>query len=214
MHIAVLGTGGVGHAFAGAFHKLGHDVIMGARTSDNPKALEWAAASGGRAGSFAEAVDGADAVILAVAGEHAASALGAAGAALDGKVVLDITNWLDFSGGFPPKVVVPEEGSLGAHLQAKFPQAKFVKTLNTMNNAVMVEPGLVPGGHTVFLSGDHEDAKSLARRLLAELGWADDDVLDLGGIETANGPEQFIHLWLRVQMARRDKNIQIRLVTD
>lgn len=214
MHIAVLGTGGVGHAFADAFHKLGHDVVMGARTSDNPKALEWAAATGGRAGSFTEAVTGADAVILAVSGEHAAAALGSTGAALDGKVVLDITNWLDFSGGFPPKIVVPAEGSLGAHLQATFPHARFVKTLNTMNNAVMVQPGLVPGGHTVFVSGDDADAKSVAKGLLGELGWAEDDILDLGGIETANGPEQFVHLWLRMQMARRDKSIQIRLVTD
>ena len=217
MRIAVLGTGDVGRALATAFAKAGHDVGLGSRTSGNAVAVEWAAGAPGVAsqGSFAEVAAAAEVVVLAVSGLNALDALDGAGSAnLAGKVLVDATNPMDLSGGFPPKVVVPAEGSVGAAIQARFPEAKVVKTLNTVNNAVMVEPGLVPGHHNLFLSGDDTGAKETVAGLLGDLGWRREQLIDLGGIASARGPEQMLPMWCELFGALPGKAFNIAVVTS
>ena len=160
MRIGVLGTGPVGQAIATRLTELGHEVTMGARDATNPKAAAWAADRGGRAGSFADAVADAEVVVNATAGTTSVDAFEAAGgnAALAGKVVLDVSNPIDWSTGELVMTVVNTD-SLAEQLQRALPDAQVVKSLNTVNASVMVRPELVPGEHTMFISGDHATAK-------------------------------------------------------
>lgn len=199
MKIAVLGTGEVGHTLATKLASLGHEVTMGSRTADNPAAKEWAAANGASHGTFADATADAEIVVNATGGLVSLAALTAAGAEnLRGKVVVDVSNGLDFSEGFPPRIVTPDGVSVAEQLQRAFPETRVVKTLNTMNNAVMVDPSRVPGHHNVFLSGDEDAAKAAVRELLGSFGWGDDQILDLGDLTSARGVEQLVGLWVRL----------------
>ncbi|SEK21767.1 NADPH-dependent F420 reductase [Streptacidiphilus jiangxiensis] len=199
MKIAVLGTGEVGHTIATRLAGLGHEVTMGSRSADNPAAKEWAAANAAAHGTFAEAAADAEIVVNATGGLVSLAALTAAGADnLRGKVVVDVSNGLDFSEGFPPKIVTPDGVSVAEQLQRAFPEARVVKTLNTMNNAVMVDPSRVPGHHNVFLSGDDETAKAAVAELLRSFGWGDDQILDLGDLTSARAVEQLVGLWVRL----------------
>lgn len=201
MKIGVLGTGMVGRAIATKLVAVGHETMMGSRTPDNEAATAWVAETGGSAshGTFAEAAAFGALVVNCTAGSASIDALTLAGAdALAGKVVLDLANPLDHSAGFPPTLFVSNTDSLGERIQRAFPDAKVVKSLNTMNCDVMVEPTVVPGDHVVFVSGDDAGAKEEVTSLLGSFGWPPDRVIDLGGIETARGPEQYLPLWLRL----------------
>ena len=200
MKIAVLGTGMVGETVATKLVSLGHDVKMGSRDANNPKATAWAmrVGHGGTHGTFADAAASAEVVFNCTNGEATLAALHAAGARhLAGKPLVDLANRLDFSVR-PPVSLARDGGSLAEEIQAAFPDAKVVKSLNTMNCRVMVEPSLVPGDHNVFMSGNDAGAKATLRRLLCELGWRDANILDLGDVTTARGPENLMPLWLRV----------------
>lgn len=213
MKIAVLGTGGVGRAIAGRFAELGHDITIGTRDplstlarteSDgmgNPPYSLWAGEHPGvRLATFPEAAAGAEVVVNATSGSASLEVLGAAGADnLSGKVLLDIANPLDFSAGMPPTLFVKDTDSLGEQIQRAFPAARVVKSLNTLNANLMVRPDLLPGGSSVFVSGDDADAKALVTTLLAELGHT--DVIDLGDLSTARGTEMLLPVWLRLMGA-------------
>ncbi|WP_042364985.1 NADPH-dependent F420 reductase [Streptacidiphilus neutrinimicus] len=199
MKIAVLGTGEVGRTLATRLAGLDHQVTMGSRTADNAAAKEWAEGNAGAHGTFADAAADADLVVNATGGLVSLAVLTAAGAEnLRGKVVVDVSNALDFSEGFPPKIVAPDGVSVAEQLQRAFPEARVVKTLNTMNNAVMVDPSRVPGHHNVFLSGDDAEAKAEVSALLQAFGWADDQILDLGDLTSARSVEQLVGLWVRL----------------
>ena len=138
-------------------------------------------------------------MVNATGGLVSLAVLEAAGADnLRGKVLVDVSNALDFSDGFPPKVVTPDGGSLAEQLQKAFPEARIVKTLNTMNNTVMVEPGRVPGHHNVFLSGNDEHAKADVAALLRSFGWTSAQIIDLGDLSSARATELLMPLWLRL----------------
>ena len=204
MKVGVLGTGMVGRAIATKLVAVGHETMMGSRTPDNEAASAWVAETGATAshGTFADAAAFGALVVNCTAGSASIDALALAGAeALTGKVVLDLANPLDHSAGFPPTLFVSNTDSLGERIQRAFPDAKVVKSLNTMNCDVMVEPTLVPGDHVVFVSGDDAGAKAEVTSLLESFGWPPDRVIDLGGIETARGPEQYLPLWLRLYSA-------------
>ncbi|MEU1230036.1 NAD(P)-binding domain-containing protein [Streptomyces sp. NPDC005828] len=199
MKIAVLGTGEVGRRLATKLVSLGHEVALGSRTADNADAAKWAGEYGGTHGTFADAAGSAELVVNATGGLVSLAALQAAGAEnLNGKVLIDVSNALDFSEGFPPKVGLPDGRSVAEHIQSAFPEARVVKTLNTMTNTVMVEPGRVPGQHNVFLSGDDADAKAVVAELLASFGWAADRIIDLGELSSARATEQLMPIWLRL----------------
>jgi predicted dinucleotide-binding enzyme len=201
MHIGVLGTGTVGRTLAQALVEHGHEVRMGSRAAGNEKAVAWAEQGGPLAseGSFADAAAFGELVFNATAGMASLAALEAAGAEqLAGKVLVDVANALDTSAGFPPTLGVCNDDSLGESIQRAFPEVRVVKTLNTVTAAVMVQPDLVPGAHTMFLCGDHEDAKDQARVLLTEFGWPEHSLLDLGDITNARGMEMYLALWVRL----------------
>jgi predicted dinucleotide-binding enzyme len=201
MEIAVLGTGTVGRALAGRLSELGHAVTIGTRDPGETAAREeyagWSGAHPAvRLASFADAATGAEVVVNASSGEATLDVLGRAGADnLAGKVLVDLSNPLDFSQGFPPTLFVKDDDSLAEQVQRAFPRTRVVKTLNTLNADLMVHPETLPEPTTVFVSGDDADAKQVVIGLLQGFGHA--DVIDLGGIETARGVEMWLPLWLR-----------------
>ena len=219
MRIAVLGTGVAGRTLAAAFAGRGHDVVVGTRDvestlarTDSPSYAEWAAEHPDvRLVTFAEAGAHAEVLVNATSGQGSVAALEAA-AVGDGTVVLDAANPLDFSAGFPPFLSVANTDSLAEQLQRAVPQARVVKSLNTMNAAVMVEPALVPGEHQVFVAGDDDAAKAVVTALLAELGWPADWVLDLGGLRAARATEMYLPLWLSLMGAVGSPVFNIRVV--
>jgi 8-hydroxy-5-deazaflavin:NADPH oxidoreductase len=201
MRIGVLGTGVVGQTLATKLVSLGHEVKMGSRQAGNEKALEWAgqAGAGASEGSFADAAEHGELVINATAGAVAVDALRMAGADnLAGKVLSDVSNPLDFSRGMPPTLTVCNDDSVAEQIQREFPDARVVKSLNTVNTEVMVTPEVVPGEHTMFVAGDDEDAKRQVKDLLETLGWARDRLFDLGDLTAARGMEMYLPLWLRM----------------
>ena len=199
MKIGVLGTGMVGGAIAGKLAALGHEVKMGSRTAGNEKAVAWVKTAGPNAseGTFADAAAFGELIFLCTAGQGSLAALDAAGKSnLDGKVVADVTNPLVFEKGKPPTLFVANTDSLGERLQAAHPEAKIVKTLNTMNAHLMVDASKVPGEHDVFVGGNDAGAKAKVTELLRGFGWK--NVVDLGDITTARGTEAYLLLWLRL----------------
>ena len=218
MDIAVLGTGMVGQALAGRLDELGHAVVMGTRDpaatrarsgSDVPAWLD--AHSGVTLATFAEAAAGAALVVNATNGQATLEALGLAGAGnLAGKPLADLSNPLDFSQGFPPTLFVKDTDSLGEQVQRAFPDARVVKTLNTVNAGVMVDPASLGTATTVFVSGDDAEAKATVTALLESLGW--EDVLDLGPLETCRGTELYLPLWLRMMQAVGSPQLNVRVV--
>jgi predicted dinucleotide-binding enzyme len=201
MRIGVLGTGTVGRTLSQALVDRGHEVRMGSRAAGNEKSVAWAEQAGPLAseGSFADAAAFGELVINATAGSASLEVLEAAGAEqLAGKVLLDVSNPLDFSQGMPPRLSVCNDDSLAEQLQRAFAEVRVVKSLNTVTASVMVQPDLVPGRHTMFMCGDDEVAKQQVGVLLAELGWTDGAVLDLGDITAARGMEMYLVLWLRL----------------
>lgn len=224
MDVAVLGTGMVGQSLAGGLARTGHTVAVGTRDPDatlartepdgmgNPPFASWHAEHPDVAlTTYADAASGAELVVLAGNGAAAIDMLTAAGAEhLAGKVVLDVTNPLDFSAGFPPTLFVKDTDSLGEQVQRAFPEARVVKSLNTMTAPVMVDPGRLGETTTVFVSGDDPDAKATVTGVLTALGHR--DVVDLGGIETARGVEMFLQLWLRTMGALGTGMFNIKVV--
>jgi predicted dinucleotide-binding enzyme len=201
MRVGVLGTGMVGGAIATKLVELGHEVTMGSRTADNERAAEWVAAAGSGAsqGTFADAAGHGELVFNCTAGAASLEALAAAGAEnLAGKVLVDVSNPLDHSQGMPPSLFVSSTDSLGEQIQRAFPDARVVKTLNTVNCEVMVDPARVPGEHDVFVCGNDEAAKAEVVALLESFGWPAERVRDLGDISSARGMEAYLLLWIRL----------------
>ena len=199
MRIGILGTGVVGQTLGRKLVELGHQVTLGSRGANNEKAAKWVAEIGAGASSatFADAAAGAELVLNCTGGMVSLEALRQAGAKnLAGKIVIDVSNPLDFSRGFPPTLTVCNTDSVAEQIQREFPDAKVVKSLNTMNAGVMTNPSLVPGEHDVFLSGNDAAAKAAVADLLRSFGWR--NVVDLGDITTARGAEMILPIWLRL----------------
>jgi predicted dinucleotide-binding enzyme len=213
MEFAVLGTGMVGRAIADRLDELGHQVTIGTRDPEatlartetdgmgNPPYASWAGEhTGVRLATFADAAAGAEVVVNATNGNASLEVLTLAGADnLAGKVLLDIANPLDFSRGMPPTLFVKDTDSLGEQIQRAFPQARVVKTLNTLNANLMVRPEQLPEASSVFVSGDDADSKVTVATLLKEFGHT--DVIDLGDLTTARGTEMLLPVWLRLMGA-------------
>jgi 8-hydroxy-5-deazaflavin:NADPH oxidoreductase len=200
MKIAVLGSGAVGQTIGTKLVELGHDTKMGSRTATNEKAAEWASKAGARAshGTFADAATFGEIVFNCTGGMVALEALRMGGAEnLAGKILIDISNSLDFSNGFPPTLSVCNTDSLGEQIQREFPDANVVKALNTVNAMLMANPSIVPGEHDLFMCGNDADAKATVRNMLTEwFGWK--IVIDLGDISSARGTEQLLPIWVRL----------------
>ncbi len=213
MNIAVLGTGSVGQTLAVKLHSLDHSVFMGTRNVEKSLAKtgkdSWGNEEVGTwikshpeisLVTFKKAVQsGNDLIVFAMNGGAAMDCLGSVGEdLLGGKVMIDITNPLDFSNGFPPSLTVCNTDSLAEQIQRKYPSLRVVKSLNTMSHLVMVDPGKISGDHSVFMSGNDHTAKSLVASVLASFGWKEHCIIDLGDISTARGTEMVLPLWLRL----------------
>ena len=199
MRIGVLGTGMVGRTIGAKLVGLGHEVMLGSRTADNADATAWAAEVGDRAthGTFADSAAFGEVLFNCTGGMVSLAALEAAGEDNIGdKVLVDVSNALDFSQGMPPRLAVANTDSVGEQIQRRFSSARVVKSLNTMNCAVMVDPAAVPGYHNVFVSGDDADAKATVTDLLGQFGWPREAVIDLGDIKSARGAEALVLFWV------------------
>lgn len=228
MKFAVLGSGMVGQAIAGKLDELGHDVTIGTRDPDTTRARREPTPMGMpgfgtwleehqqvRVATFAQAASDAEIVVLAVSGAIARDVLASAGAeAVEGKIVIDITNPLDFSQGMPPTLSICNTDSVGEQLQQAFPTARIVKTLNTVNADLMVDPQqLQDGDHTIFVSGNDAEAKSVVTGILTDgFGWQ--HVLDLGDITTARGTEMYLPMWLRLWGSLGTPTLNVKVISQ
>jgi hypothetical protein len=195
MKVGVLGTGDVGQSLGKAFVALGHQVLMGSRVAPNEKAVAWARATGSAAstGTFADAARFGELVVLATLGTAAASALQMAGTDhLAGKLLLDTSNPLDFSGGLP-RLSVGHTDSLGEQVQRLVPKARVVKAFNTVGHGHMFRPAFPDGPPDMFVCGNDEGAKRQTSDLLSEFGW---NTIDLGGIEASRYLEPMCLVWV------------------
>jgi predicted dinucleotide-binding enzyme len=213
--LGVLGTGIVGQTVASRLVEVGHEVKMGSRQAGNEKAVEWAAGAGESAseGSFADAASFGELVINATAGMAALDALDAAGSGnLAGKTLWDISNPLDFSGGFPPTLGVVNDDSLAERIQRAHPDANVVKALNTVNAAIMVDPASLGDETNLFVCGDERSAKAEVIEILETFGWLSGDIIDLGDITAARAMEMYLPLWLRLMGTLETPAFNIRVV--
>lgn len=217
MKIAVLGTGNVGDAIGSRLVELGHDVMMGSRTADNEKALAFAAKFPGgkaKAGTFADAAAYGEMVFNCTKGMESVNILKSAGEKnLEGKVLVDVSNPLDFSKGMPPSLSVCNTNSMAEEIQKAFPAVKVVKSLNTMWCGLMVNPAMLDGGdHNVFLSGNDAGAKKQVAGILMSFGWHEKSIIDLGDITTARGTEMILPLWLSLYMSTNNGAFNFKVV--
>jgi len=222
MKIGIIGSGVVAQTLGGKLVEQEHDVVLGTR---DPKKLddkkmfastlrEWQEENKSRAkvATFADAAAHGEMLINATSGQVSIDALKLAAADKVGpKILIDVSNELDHSKGMPPAVLASQERCLAEKIQATFPNLKIVKTLNTIGAPVMVNPKAVGGGdHTVFLSGNDPDAKAQVTKLLKSFGWS--DVLDLGDIGSARGPEMYLAMWIRLWGATKTGMINVKVV--
>lgn len=197
--IAILGTGMVGDSIGTKLVSLGYLVQMGSRTANNEKASAWAVRNGELAsnGTFASAAAFGDIIFNCTTGHASLEALQLAGREnLQGKILVDVANPLDFSKGMPPSLTVCNTDSLGEVIQRQFTDIKVVKALNTMNCQLMVNPGLLKDPGSVFICGNDAQAKAEVESLLQSFGWK--KIIDLGDISAARGTEQILPIWVRL----------------
>jgi 8-hydroxy-5-deazaflavin:NADPH oxidoreductase len=201
MKIGLVGTGNVAKILGAKLTGLGHEVTLGSRDPENSAAREWAAQNGVALTTVPLAAAGAELVVNTAPGVGSLEALTLAGAEnLSGKVVVDVSNGVRTHNG-AAAVVTPDGGSIAEQLQAAFPEARIVKTLNTMAGQVMVDPGRIPGHHVVFLSGNDAAAKEEVAGLLKDFGWSEEQILDLGDVTSARATEAALLLFIRLYTA-------------
>ncbi len=208
----MIGTGIAGRTLATAFAGKGHDVVVGTRDpAETGQREEWAGVAVALQPLETVAAD-ADLVVNATNGLGSLAALGRVGSEhLAGKVLVDVSNPLDFSAGFPPTLSVKDTDSLAEQIQRAFPATLVVKALNTVTASVMVDPASVGDGDTsIFVAGDDAEARAQVRQLLESLGWQ--DVIELDGLQNARGLEMWLPLWVRLMGALGTAEFNIKLV--
>jgi len=215
MKIGVLGTGVVGQTIASKLVQLGHEAMMGSRDAAHPRAIVWAKEEGVRAsfGTFENAAAFGEIVFNCTLGSASLQALTLAGAEnLRGKILIDISNPVDYSTEIWT-MTVSSTDSLGEQIQRAFPEARVVKTLNTMNANVMVDPAKLSEKSDVFVGGNDIEAKAVVVAILRDwFGWK--SIIDLGDITTSRGVEMFVLLWQNLQRIVRSPRFNIRVVTS
>jgi 8-hydroxy-5-deazaflavin:NADPH oxidoreductase len=215
MKIGTIGTGIVGATLGTKLTQLGHQVKMGSRNANNEKAIKWVNGCGPNAsqGTFADAAAFGEIVFCCTKGDVALEALKVAGAEnLNGKVLIDVSNPLDFSYGMPPCLIpsLCNTNSLGEEIQKTFPGTKVVKALNTMNCNLMVNPEVVAGSHDLFLCGNDESAKAAVTGILKSFGWT--SIIDLGDLTGARAMEMLLPIWLRLMLQYKTPNFNFKIV--
>ena len=226
MKIGVLGTGVVGQTIAEKLNQLNHEVMIGTRDVKNllsksepdrfgrPSFSEWNKKNNNiKPGTFAEAAAFGELIVNATNGMGTMPALESAGTQnLANKVMLDISNPLDFSKGMPPSLFISNTDSLAEQIQRTYPETKVVKSLNTMSAYIMVNPSVLPDDHIVFLNGNDADAKDEVKKLLMSFGWKDKNIFDLGDITNARGAEQILPIWIRIMSTLKTGQFNFKIV--
>jgi predicted dinucleotide-binding enzyme len=222
MKIGIIGSGVVAQTLGTKLLELGHDVVLGTR---DPKKLddkkhfavslrEWLQQTGnkGKVVTFADAASHGALLINATSGEVSIEALRMAGADKVGtKTLIDTANILDFSKGMPPRALASQDNCLAEEIQLVFPNLKVVKCFNTVTAPLMTNPKALAGGdHTIFVSGNDSAAKAEVSELLRSFGWS--DILDLGDVSTARGPEMYMAMWLRLWGATGSGTVNVKVV--
>lgn len=225
MNIGILGSGIVAKTIAGKLDSLGHAVKLGTRDVQATLARSEPDMAGGpplrtwlethprvTLVTHDEAAAHGELVINALSGQGAIPGLRSVARRLAGKILIDVSNPLDFSNGFPPSLTVANTDSLGEQIQRELPDTRVVKTLNTVNAFLMIEPAQLAGGdHTMLVCGNDAAAKAQVTRLLKEgFGWR--DVVDAGDITNARGTEMYVVLWARLFGALNTPMFNIKLV--
>ncbi|HSM72398.1 MAG TPA: NAD(P)-binding domain-containing protein [Anaerolineales bacterium] len=215
MKIGVLGTGVTGQTIASKLVELGHDVIMGSRGEAHPNAVAWAKDQGHNAlyGTFMNAAAFGEIIFNCTLGSATLDALRLAGADnLKDKILIDTSNPLNRTTD-PWTLTVCNNDSLGEQIQRIFPDAKVVKTLNTVNANVMVEPMRLGERTQIFVSGNDIEAKATVVMILRDwFGWK--EILDLGDITTSRGVEMFLPLWQSLRNTIPDQRFNIKIVSS
>ena len=229
MKIGILGTGMVGQTIASRLFELRHEVMIGTRdvmekmTSPgkegpgNPSFGEWQSKCPDVGiGTFAEASAFGELIINATLGAASLSALSLAGGSnLSGKILVDVSNPLDFSRGMPPSLIpdLQNTNSLGEEIQKAYPSARVVKTLNTMWCGLMVHPCMLGGGeHVNYICGNDADAKNEVINLLKQFGWRQANIIDLGDITGARASESVLLVWIRLMGVLNTGVFNLRLM--
>jgi 8-hydroxy-5-deazaflavin:NADPH oxidoreductase len=210
--VGVIGSAGVGRALAAGFASRGHEVTIGTRNPEqNDELQSWAARHDDVAiGSFPAAAEAGEIVVLATRGTAVEEAIQLAGPQhFAGKVVIDATNPLDFSGG-GPALAIGHTDSGGEIVQRAIPDARVVKAFNTVNAGLMADPGLPEGPHPMFIAGNDEGAKATVADILSDFGWK---AFDVGGIERSRELESFVILWVAIGQRRGAFDHAFTLVT-
>jgi predicted dinucleotide-binding enzyme len=213
--IAILGTGMVGSTLGTKLVQLGHQIMMGSRTIKSDAGQKWLRSVGGKAqiGTFTDAAAFGEIVFDCTNGANSLAALRQAGTAnLRGKILLHVSNPLDFSKGMPPTLTVCNTDSLGEQVQREFPETRVVKALNTVNCDIMVQPALIPEDHNLFICGNDAEAKAKVSGWLCEwFGWKGSNIIDLGDITGARGMEMWMPIWLRLYGTIGHPHFNLRL---
>jgi predicted dinucleotide-binding enzyme len=209
--MGVLGSGMTAQAISARLAELGHDVVIGTRDAD--KLRGWQS-SNQRVliGTLAETAAHGEMVFNATDGAGSLNALSMAGEEnLADKILVDVSNPLDFSDGFPPSLTVFGKDSLAEQIQRAFPMTRVVKTLNTVTARVMTHPlEVADGDHHVFISANDVEAKSQVVDLLRSFGWT--NIFDLGDLSTARGAEAYALLWVRLYGAMNTGMFNIKIM--
>ena len=213
MEIGILGTGMVGRTIGSKLIHLGHDVFMGARDADNPRAIEWSKEEGQRAlyGTFTNAAAFGEIIFNCTLGSASMHALRQAGADnMKKKILIDTSNPIDYSKE-DLILSICNGDSLGEQIQRAFPETFVVKTLNTMNCNVMVDPTKLPEKTDAFVSGNDIESKTVVIGILRDwFGWR--SVIDLGDITTSRGVEMLLPLWFSLRHVIPSERFNIRVV--
>jgi 8-hydroxy-5-deazaflavin:NADPH oxidoreductase len=201
MNIAVLGTGQVAIALAKGAASRGHQVVFGTRDIKSETALHAAAElPTAKLASYEGAAKFADMALLATAWSGTENALKLAGAEnLAGKIVIDVTNPLDFSSG-KPRLALGFPHSAGAQIQQWLPNAQVVKAFNIITATRMVDP-VFPDGHAdMFIAGNNVDAKLKVSELIKSFGWR--SAIDMGDIGNSYLLEALAMTWIEYGVNR------------
>jgi 8-hydroxy-5-deazaflavin:NADPH oxidoreductase len=219
MKIGILGTGMVGETIASALIDEKHDVMIGSRTATNEKVAEWVKKHKNHAsqGTFSDAAAYGDIVFICLNGEHALNVVRNLDPNLvNNKIVVDITNPLDFTHGMPPRLIegLSNSNSLGEEIQRLLPNAYVIKALNTVNHQLMVDARLVNNGdHNLFICGNNPDIKNKFMHFLVDnFHWRADRLIDLGNIEMARCTEAFVPFWVAMWQATGSPMFNFKVV--
>jgi 8-hydroxy-5-deazaflavin:NADPH oxidoreductase len=198
MKIAILGSGDVGRKLADGFIELGHHVRIGSRDPRQSKLTEWLDKHDkekASSGTFAETASFGELVVVATLWTGTADAIRMASSTnFAGKIVIDVTNPLDFSNDMPPRLALVHTDSAGETVQRMLPDSKVVKAFNIVGNPHMIHPDFPGGKPTMFICGNNDEAKKFVKDdILTKFGW---ETIDIGGIEGSRLLEPLALLWI------------------